>query len=131
MNRKRSLLVAILVGCGTAVATMSVTIPEHTLLSSANGMGLVTVAGYPDYDTTFIHGDRDPEGYYPYVVPQTVLEDLPTGIYTGTVSVVLGSSAVTPTESQLIGSCTVEVNAENGSQPIITWFDGTPPLGGP
>jgi hypothetical protein len=93
-------------------------------------MGLVTVADHPEYNTTFVHGIQDSEDYYPYVVPPIPV-DLPTGTYTGTVSVVLGSTEYAPTDMQLIGSCTVEVNAENGTQPIITWFDGTPPLGGP
>ena len=90
MNRKRWLLVILLVGCAAAPPTMNVTIPGHTMHSSANGNAVVTISD-ADYSEPFQHGVVDPEtGLYPYVVNTFVVENVPSGTYTGTVSVTLG-----------------------------------------
>ncbi len=97
--------------------------------SSTNGQGLVTISG-TDISDTFQHGLQDPEtGLYPYSIASFIVEDLPSGTYTGHVSALLGSSAGSPTEMQLLGSCTLVVDAVNQTS-TCQWFDGTLPLGG-
>ena len=130
MNRKRWLLAVLLVGCGAGVPTMTVTVPTHTFYSSLNGTGLITVNG-TEYSLQFPHGLQNQEtGQYPYVVEAFVLDDIPSGTYTGTVSVLLGSTDGSPIQMELLGSCTVVVNAVNQTS-IPVWFDGTLPLGDP
>ena len=129
MNRKRWLLAVLFVGCGAAVPTMTVTVPAHTMYSSTNGQGLVTIGG-TEHSATFAHGLQDPEtGLYPYVVTAFDVPDVPSGTYTGTVSVLFGSSAGSPTQMELLGSCTVVVDAVNQTSTCV-WFDGTLPPGG-
>ena len=69
---------ALVVGCGAGVATMTVSVPSRTMYSSSNGPGLVTVDD-TEYSETFSHGDYHPEtGKYPYVVPPIELPDIPS-----------------------------------------------------
>ncbi len=128
MNRKRWLLVVLFVGCGNAVPTMTVAVTAHTFNSTTNGQGLVTIGG-TEHRATFAHGPQDPEGFYPYVVTAFVVPDVPTGTYTGTVSLMPIVGGVQPTEMELLGSCTVVVDALAGTNTCV-WFDGTLPPGG-
>ena len=76
INRKRWLLAVLLVGCGAGVPTMTVTVPGHTMYSSTNALGLMTING-TDISDTFQHGLQDTEtGLYPYPIASFVVEDL-------------------------------------------------------
>jgi len=129
MNRKRWLLVVLFVGCGAAVPTMTVTVPAHTMYSTTNGQGLVTIGG-TEHSATFAHGLQDhATGFYPYVVTAFDVPDVPSGTYTGTVSILVIGGSAQPTEMELLGSCTVVVDAVNHTS-TCDWFDGTLPPGG-
>lgn len=131
MNSKRWWLMAIaIVGCGAGVATMVVTLPTKTFFSSTNRMGVITVEGNDDFAINVVHGVRDPELGYPYVVENIVVDDLPTGTYTGTLSIVAIIDGENGNTSTPIGHCTIVVDAENQTF-NVDWFDGSLPPNGP
>jgi hypothetical protein len=123
MNRRKYWLLVLLIGCGGGVATMNVTVPARTLFSSSNGSATVTVSGQ-EGSWPVANGVYDPEtGKYSYTVEAFTLEDIPSGTYTGTVALALpGAGGPFAGFSEVIGSCTLDVNAENQTQ-SVTWHD--------
>lgn len=116
MNRKRWLLVAILVGCGAGVATMTVVVPAKSIDSTANGLAKITIDGLGSSERFGHDHINQQTGQYVYVVPALTFEEVPSGTYTGTVSVDFsGFDAV-------IGTCTVVVDAPN-QECTTSWED--------
>jgi hypothetical protein len=127
MNRRSWLLVALMIGCGAGVATMTVTVPTKTYFCSANGRAELTLEGYEGEEAVIIpRGEQDPlTGAYPYTVPATSFEGIPSNTYTATVTLWLvgGTSlngGVNSRPSAVLGTCTVVVDAENGVC-VPTW----------
>ncbi len=111
---------------------MTVSIPSITLYSTTNGIAVVTVSG-TEYSQTVEHGTVDSEnGKYPYAVTAFELEGIPSGTYDAIVSIPFGTFPVNggPVH-EVIGGCTVVVDAENQTPPIITWHDGAVSPNGP